>query len=211
MGYLALEKKLHFLLKQCLRRTTPMHHQSNSGFTLIEILVVVLMIGVLSVIVAPSWLGFVDVRRLNTAQDQVYRAMREAQSNATRDKINWQASFRENNGVVQWAVHPADSTQFIPTNVNWNNLDQNIQVYKAKNAQNECETTLEQQTPSCPASSPWRVQFDYKGQPSELRQITLTSKNGGQTRRCVYIYTILGVMETGKDHPTANSKNKYCY
>ena len=59
------------------------------------------------------------------------------------------------------------------------------------------------------------MQFDYKGRPkaglSELGQITLSSKNGGKARRCVYLSTILGAMRTGQEHTTANSNGKYCY
>lgn len=214
MSNIIFKHKLYFLSNKCLAKATQTHNESNHGFTLIEMLITVFMIGILSAIVAPSWIGFVDARRLNTAQDEVYRAMREAQSNAKRDKITWQASFREDDSIVQWAIHPASKTpnEFIPPNVIWNNLHQSIQVYKVKNDKNKCETSLEANTQSCPTNSPWRVQFDYKGQPgNNFGQITLISKNGSKTQRCVYVATILGAMRTGKDHVTANSEDKYCY
>jgi len=56
----------------------------------------------LAAIAIPTWQTFIEARRLNIAQDQVYRAMREAQSNATHAKLNWQVSFREVDEVVQW-------------------------------------------------------------------------------------------------------------
>lgn len=198
-----------------LWRAAPKRDRSYLGFTLIETMIVIVIVGILSAIAAPSWLSFVNARRLSFAQDQVYLAMREAQSNAKRDKTTWQASFRENDGVVQWAVHRADPNQFIPNNINWNNLDRNIQIYKEQNNLNQCETTLNQPSASCPANSPWRVQFDYKGLPkrgiSELGQISLSSKDSSQAQSCVYISTILGAMQTGKYHSQANSNDKYCY
>lgn len=186
----------------------------NLGFTLIETMIAIVIVGILAAIAAPSWISFVNTRRLGVAQDLVYRAVREAQSNAKRDKITWQASFQENNGIVQWAIHPAEPNSFLPNKINWNNLDQNIQVVKDKNNLNQCETTLNQPKASCPATGPWRVQFDYKGRPqagvSELGQITLSSKNSSSLR-CIYISTILGAMRTGQEHSTANGNNNYCY
>ncbi|HBW90069.1 MAG TPA: prepilin-type cleavage/methylation domain-containing protein, partial [Cyanobacteria bacterium UBA11149] len=81
--------KLNFQINQKLI------HTSTAGYTLIEIIIIVAIIGILSAIIAPSWLSFIERQRLNTAQDQIYRAMQEAKSNALRDKITWQVSFRK--------------------------------------------------------------------------------------------------------------------
>lgn len=166
------------------------------GFTLIEMTVVVLMIGILSASAAPSWLTFVEVRRLNTAQDQVYRSVREAQSNARREKLTWQASFREENNIVQWAVHPITVT---PANATWNNLDSHIRL--------DAETTLQT------SNGARRIEFDYRGNVTHppLGRITLSSRNGGKAKRCVFISTILGAIRTAKERPTPNSNGKYCY
>jgi prepilin-type N-terminal cleavage/methylation domain-containing protein len=68
-------------------------NSSNSGFTLVEMLVVIFIIGILSAIAIPSWVSFVNTRRLSVAQDEVYRAMRQAQSQAKKQKLTWQVSF----------------------------------------------------------------------------------------------------------------------
>ena len=60
------------------------NNRSNSGFTLIETITALLMIGILSAIAAPSWFALIKTQHLNIAQDQVYRAMREAQSKAKK-------------------------------------------------------------------------------------------------------------------------------
>ncbi len=49
---------------------------------MIEILVVMIIVGVLSAIAAPSWLGFVNSQRLNGSQTKVFQAIKSAQSEA---------------------------------------------------------------------------------------------------------------------------------
>jgi prepilin-type N-terminal cleavage/methylation domain-containing protein len=171
-------------------------NSSSSGFTFLEIVIVILLISILSAIAAPSWLGFVDVQRLNTSQNEVYNAMRQAQSEAKKSKLTWQTSFREHNGIVQWAVHPVSVN---PLFANWNNLNANIRL--------DSETTLQQ------SNGIRRIQFDYRGNVVGLpRRITLSSKYGGKAKRCVYISTILGAMRMAKERPQANRQDgKYCY
>ncbi|TFI54454.1 prepilin-type cleavage/methylation domain-containing protein [Mastigocladus laminosus UU774] len=198
---------------------------SSSGFTLLENLVIILIIGILSAIALPNWISFIDIQRLNTAQNEVYRAMRQAQSEATKKKLSWQASFREQNSLIQWTIHQAEAGQFIPNAISannhlWNNLDHNIRIYQEKNQKGKSETTLRKQS----SQKTWRVVFNYQGCPiyevgdeclhTSLRvlgQITFYSQYGGKAKRCVYVSTILGAMRMGKDHTKANENDKYCY
>ncbi len=184
----------------------------------------IIIIGILAAITVPSWLGFVNTVRLNTAQQEVYLAMRQAQSQATKNKLTWQVSFREQNGIVQWVVHQAEA-EFLPDAISannslWHSLDPNIEIDQDKNNTGKSETTL----PKQPRQQEWRIMFNYQGcavyqiedectQTSfqGLGQLTLSSKNGGKAKRCVYISTILGAMRTGKEHAEANSSGKYCY
>lgn len=164
------------------------------GFTLIEMVVVVLIVSVLGAIAAASWTAFLNLQQLNTSQDQVLRAMREAQSNAKRDKLTWQVSFQQVKGVAQWAVNRSESNEFIPAGISWNQLGQNIQV-------NKDATTLYRET----QAGRWRIQFNYKGHPQDelagtkLGKITLSIQNGGQRKRCVIASTLIGTLRTDKD------------
>lgn len=165
------------------------------GFTLPEFLVSGLLIGVVATLALPNWLTFVDTQRLNQAQSQVYNAIRQAQSQASKEKLTWQASFREHNGVVQWAVHPATVS---PTVANWNNLDSRVRL--------DAETTLLE------SNGVSRVRFGYQGDLAQRPcSITLSSKSRSIVKRCVYVSTILGAMRTAKERNTANRDGNYCY
>lgn len=169
--------------------------RSSRGFTQIEMLVVIMVIGILGAIAVPSWQAFVEVHRLKTSQDQVYRAMRSAQSQAVDEKLTWQVSFREVDKVVQWAVHPATVA---PSDANWNNLEPQVRL--------DAETTLEN------SMGVRQIRFDYRGNVSKppLGRITLSSKYGGKAKRCVFVSTILGAMRTAKENPLPK-EGKYCY
>lgn len=58
--------------------------RNNQGFTLIETLIVVAMIGILSAISAPSFLAMLNKAKVNDALTQVKGALQEAQREAIR-------------------------------------------------------------------------------------------------------------------------------
>lgn len=203
--------------------------RSNLGFTLFELLIVIVTLGILAAILAPTWTAFSDRQRLNQAQGQVNQLLHEARSNATHDKITWQVSFRQDStnpkALVQVAVHPADASEFVPAylisnDALWQELPPNIRIDETRNDKGKNETSIVKH----PSERIWRVQFNYYGCPvrkpkdecgqtalTVLGRLTLRSRNGGKARRCVVISTILGAMRKGKEHSKADSTGKYCY
>lgn len=167
---------------------------SVGGFTLLETIVVLMIIGILFAIVAPAWNHLLNVQRLNTAQEEIFQAIRTAQSNAKLNRIDWQFSLRSANGTVQWAIH---SKAAPVSEVSWNSLDSSVRLDE------ETSLDLEREIR--------RVQFNERGSVNgQLGRVTLSGNIGGRTKRCVIVSTLLGAIRNGTDH-TAARDGKYCY
>lgn len=178
------------------RKTT-----TSYGFTLLEVLAVTIILGILVAVAAPGWFNFLQRQRLNAAQDEIVRALQQAQQKAKQESTSWQVSFRETtvNGktVVQWRtedeIDPASGSDPFLNNVTggWKSLDSRISI-------DQDNTTLEDN-----GSSVWRTQFDYKGRALGDKgiykgRITL-SANNIDDKRCIFISTILGSIREAKD------------
>jgi len=67
--------------------------KSDGGFTLLELLVIVLILGILISIAAPSWVAFINRQRVRTVNDRVLQTLRSAQSEAKRSKRDLTVTF----------------------------------------------------------------------------------------------------------------------
>lgn len=108
--------------------------KSNAGFTLIEMIIVVLIVGILGAITAPAWFAFTQRQRLNKANDAILGALQQAQREALRTKLSYSVSFISNQAQVpQFVIYPTNQTPtnqpgcYIPASSDprWTNLGQN--------------------------------------------------------------------------------------
>jgi prepilin-type N-terminal cleavage/methylation domain-containing protein len=211
-----------------IRNRTALLAKNTTGFTLIEVLVVMIVLGILTAIAGPSWLAFTQNQRLNTAQGQVFRLVEEAKSSAKRNQQGYQVSFRFNPDNtspnferLQYSVHPYtpnDATcnaAFVndPTKFIWKNFGEEAAIgrviemrgiqYTGTNSNFKplCAFGV---SPGIPNSA--TINFNSKGnwdQPrnGELNQryIVLRTNPVTTSRRCVTITTILGAVRSLRD------------
>lgn len=136
-------------------------------------------------IAAPGWLGFVQRNQLKTAQEQIHRASHEAISNAKKNKLVWQVSFRQGALQSQYAIHQALTT---PDNNQWQNLGEHVKI-------DEDNTTFYQEK-----NNIWRVQYNHQGNTNgRLGRITLVARSGGELRYCVIANTLIGNTKMARD------------
>lgn len=92
------------VLQSCRTKATPnfpntRSRKADGGFTLLEVLVTVLVLGILSSIAAPSWLAFINNQRVRTVNDRVLQSLRSAQSEAKRTKRDITVTFNSTNST----------------------------------------------------------------------------------------------------------------
>ena len=196
--------------------------RSDAGFTILEILILLTLIGIFSAIAAPSWLMFINNHRVKQSLDRAYWGMEVAQSNAKRDKTSWQASFKQVEENIQLAIHKSDiSPAQVPAN-QWKSLEYQIRI-------NTNDTTLRKVNENTNQvvtkdGTVWRAMFNYRGCPvynktdecgltsiHALGNVTLSHPNLPKGDRCVIISTLLGHTRTSERQKKANQYGRFCY
>ncbi|MGP1383210.1 MAG: pilus assembly FimT family protein [Thainema sp.] len=175
---------------------TPDPAPQASGFTLLEILIVLFIVGILMLIVAPSWNGLLTRQQLNVAQSDAHQIIRQAQLEAIHRRTPWQASFRQVGDQVEWASH---AVTLPPAKATWQPLTSVVKIDTA-------ETTFPK------ASGVYRMRFNYQGHVNgQLGRLTFTGHNGGRLKRCVFVSTLLGALRDAKNQGSPDKGGRYCY
>lgn len=182
--------------------TPPKLVQTQGGFTLLETIVAVAMIALVAVIALPSWLRFLDQRRVNMTQDMIYQALRRTQQEASQNIQPQQFSLRERDGLLEWASHPTSVSA--AQVAHWTPLMEGVRLASEDN------TLLKIQ-------GIYYVRFDHQGNVankgkmgSRLGRITVVGSGGRLSHRCVVVSTLLGAMRKGQGHAKIRD-GRYCY
>ena len=156
------------------------------GFTLIESLVTVLLIGIFAAILAPSFTGWLNSRRIEDVTAQVESALKEAQSEAQKRSFSCAVE-------ISPTAITANPTACFPTGAK--DLTKLGVTVLAKN---HSGTTL-----ASNLRLPARLEVSHRGNislPSSSAEaiITVFQQGGSVQGRCLAVTSGIGIMRRGK-------------
>jgi prepilin-type N-terminal cleavage/methylation domain-containing protein len=88
----------------------------TEGYTLIELIAVLFLIGLLSAIAMPSWLGFWQRQQIRSAASQLQSAHVLAKSQASKDSVRYAVTVcsglpdEKPSNSIKYSIHPYEET-----------------------------------------------------------------------------------------------------
>ena len=145
--------------------------RNSSGFTMLEMLVVLMIVGVLSSIAAPSWRAFVQKQQIDAVNTSIYTILNQAKSEAKLKKLKVSAAFRMNGDRSEYSIYTGSTAD------GWQTLSRDIAV------------------------TPATIGFNYRGEPDQNvtlpATVTVTKNN---LKRCTAVVTLLGAIRQGEQN-----------
>ncbi len=176
-------------LLKMLPRNQP--QTSTVGFTMFELMVVVVIIGILSAIAVPGWNAFINNQRTRTVNDGVFRALRSAQSDAKLKKKNITVTFKDDEDPPVVIINNIAQT----LNANGEIKAGIVELATGKCAADDCSNGFTTDTNT-------NIIFNNQGvienDNSLPFAVTIAIAEGKGAKRCVIVQTILGNMRTAE-------------
>lgn len=152
--------------------------RNNQGFTVLETLIIVVILGILSAAAAPSFLGMLNKNKVNDAVYKVRGALQEAQREAIRKSKSCTVTIDTTNKKISSPCFVTGDRDLCEERNNTGNCTKSIVVLETN------ETS---------------IQFSYKGTVtlSDAGTVVLFTADNTSNKKCLVISSPLGVLRTG--------------
>lgn len=217
--------RIKSLIVNSLQHQRQEYGDQNAGFTMAEMIVVLLMIGILSVIAAPGWSAFINRQRLNQANGAVASVIQETRLQAKSTKGTYSISFRVNNNIPEYIIYPGIPTTTPitnpPANSGWIALgdtmtlrSREVFLYTNLNPLTEYNTTTTDRQIVQTTPGEGTITFDSQGVLANnsggavsdtplaimvAAPVSTTDNTASSVDRCVIIQTLIGGIRIAKD------------
>ena len=147
------------------------NRKSDRGFTLLELMVVLVIVGIIAAIASPNFIDFLFRVKVNSSLEQLLGAIRETQRQSMLQGKRCQININPNNNLITATPNKCllDERQ----------IDNKIKI----------RTNLAGSIPN--------IYFSHKGNTTKMGTIVLSSDNTN-LQKCFVISLGLGIMRTGE-------------
>ncbi|MGB3308969.1 MAG: prepilin-type N-terminal cleavage/methylation domain-containing protein [Nodosilinea sp.] len=183
-----------------MKRLTFQKNSETAGFTLIEVLVVVIIAGILAAIAAPGWLAFLNRQRVSAVKSDLIQTLKNAQQDAIQKRQS-----------IPVAI---DDAATVPTVV-VNGLAQTLGSDASRAGNLRLTSYVAGGVPDPIFDT---IVFDYRGMPSigtspadgtmidpadasseDLPFVISVAADGSDVQQCVIVATLLGSLKTASN------------
>ena len=167
-----------------------------AGFTLIETIVVVLLIGIFAAIATPSYVSWYQTKKLDDALIQVDGAIREARHEAKESGQGCTVTINTGTGIISATTNSSTPSNCLPTgNRNLNNIASELRL-----------------STDFISPSPKPLEFDYLNFSANEGVIVIYEPNTNR-QRCLVVSAGPGLIRTGfyqgnPNNPTVSNCNR---
>ena len=160
--------------------------QTSDGFTLVEVLIVIIITGVIASIAAPGWLAFINRQRIRTVRDEMLQIVQSAQSDAQRTNRSYTVAIDSTTGHATLTVGPVGQPG-TPYSLGSDSVKQKLK--------------LDATVPTLTFEPSGQVSSSGANPPFVISARLDNHNNSGSSdpSRCVVVTTLLGGLATGED------------